>query len=261
MPIITLTTDFGLADPYVGAIKGVILRIVPSATLIDLTHQIAPQNVRHAAYLLGRVVPYYPHGTVHLVVVDPGVGSLRRPLAVATEEAYFVGPDNGVLSYALCNPSAQAFALDRPEYWLPEPSNTFHARDIFAPVAAHLAQGVSIAELGSPVSESVCLPLPEPHRISDTHLQGEVVYVDVFGNLITNLPGDWLSGREWAIRTGDATIIGIQRAYADVAEGAPLALVSSAGTLEIAVRDGSAARHFGLGPHAIVDARTTTSTP
>ncbi len=160
MTIITLTTDFGLSDGYVGAMKGVILGIAPAAHLVDLSHEIAPQDVRQAAHVLADAVPYFPAGTVHLAVVDPGVGSARRPLLITTPRAAFVGPDNGLFTFILGTAKTQAWALDQPGYWLPEISRTFHGRDIFAPVAAHLACGVPPEMLGSPITDAAPLAAP-----------------------------------------------------------------------------------------------------
>ena len=157
MTTITLTTDFGDHDPYVGIMKGVILGVAPDAKIVDLTHEIPPQNIREAAYALQSARAYFAAGTVHLAVVDPGVGSDRRPLLVTTGQDSFVGPDNGLLSFALELQDAQAWALDKPEYWLPDVSRTFHGRDIFAPVAAHVALGVPPAAVGTPIHDPVRL--------------------------------------------------------------------------------------------------------
>ena len=247
MTIVTLTTDFGLADGYVGIMKGVILGIAPEARLVDLSHEIAPQNVRQAAYILTRAAPFFPAGTVHLAVVDPGVGGGRRPLLVRTATAAYVGPDNGLFTAAMDQPGARAFALDRPDYWRPEVSRTFHGRDIFAPVAAHLARGVSAVELGRPVSDAMRLSLPEPERAAGGQIAGEVVYTDHFGNLITNIPGDWVPGHRWQVRIAERQLDGLRTTYAQGAPGELIALVSSGGTLEIAVREGSAAHRLGIG--------------
>ena len=246
MTIVTLTTDFGLADGYVGIMKGVILGIAPAARLVDLSHKIAPQNVRQAAHVLVRAAPFFPAGTVHLVVVDPGVGGERRPLLVRTATATYVGPDNGLFTAALDQPRAQAFALDRPDFWLAEVSRTFHGRDIFAPVAAYLARGVPAEALGRPIPDALRLSLPEPERTAGGHIAGEVVYTDHFGNLITNIPGDWVPGLRWQVRVAGRQIDGLHTTYAEGAPGELMALVSSGSTLEIAVRDGNAAQLLGV---------------
>jgi S-adenosyl-L-methionine hydrolase (adenosine-forming) len=255
MTIITLTTDFGLADGYVGAMKGVILTIAPQARLVDLSHEIAPQDVQQAAYVLGRAAPFFPRGAIHLAVVDPGVGSTRRPLLVTTPQAAFVGPDNGLFTAALDEPGATAWVLDRPGFWLPERSHTFHGRDIFAPVAAHLAAGRAALELGSAVDDAVRLPARLPEQIGNSRIRGHVIHIDHFGNLITSIPAAWVAEGRWTCSVAGQTIAGISRAYADAQPGALLAHIGSAGTVEIAVRNGSAAHRLGVARGAVVELR------
>ncbi|MCC7353083.1 MAG: SAM-dependent chlorinase/fluorinase [Anaerolineae bacterium] len=253
MPIITLTTDFGLSDGYVGIMKGVILGICPQATLVDLTHEIPPQNVRQAAYVLKAATPYYPPGTIHVVVVDPGVGGARRPLAIQTPNALFIGPDNGVftpilLQETLYRKPPAIVHLDQPRYWLATVSHTFHGRDIFAPVAAHLANGVSLSALGTQITDAVVLNVPRPARQPGGSIAGEVIYVDRFGNLITNIPAAWLPPEgKWVFEIRQKRINGLSPNYAAVPTGSLLAIVSSEETLEIAQREGSAARSLGTG--------------
>lgn len=253
MAIITLTTDFGLADGYVAAMKGVILAIAAQARLVDVSHEIAAQDVQQAAYVLGQAAPYFPRGVIHLAVVDPGVGSTRRPLLVTTRRAAFVGPDNGLFTAALDEPGAAAWVLNRPEFWLPEPSATFHGRDIFAPVAAYLALGRVAEELGSAIEDAVRLPALVPERIGNSQLRGHVIHVDRFGNLITSIPAAWVADGRWACSIAGHTLSRISHTYADAAPGALLALVSSGGTVEIAVRDGSASQALGVTRGAIVE--------
>lgn len=245
MTIITLTTDFGLSDGYVGIMKGVILGIAADVRLVDISHEIAPQDVRQGNFVLSNAVPYFPAGTVHLAVVDPGVGSDRRPLLVTTPEASFVGPDNGLFTFALEQPGAQAWMLDRPQYWLPAISRTFQGRDIFAPVAAHLAQGVPPEALGSPVSDPVRLEPLLPERLGNHHIAGHVVHVDRFGNLITNVPAAWLAEGDWACEIAGRRIECLSESYSTAAPGELLALIGSSGMLEVAVRNASAARLLG----------------
>ena len=258
MAIISLTTDFGQFDGYVGVMKGVILAIAPDAQLVDLSHEIAPQDVRQAAHVLARAMPFFPKGAIHVAIVDPGVGSVRRPILVTTASAVFVGPDNGVLTPALTDATAKTWELDRPEFWLPEVSATFHGRDLFAPVAGHLACGVSPERMASRVSDAVLLASAGPQRLPDGSIRGEVVHADRFGNLITDIPGEWLTGGShrghWQCYVARSVepAPGPLRTYSDAASGAPLALVSSSGMLEIAVRDGSAQRMFGASPGAPV---------
>jgi hypothetical protein len=248
LPIITLTTDFGLADGYVAAMKGVILGIAPQATLVDISHQIEPQSVREAAYVLRTALPYFPPGAVHVAVVDPGVGSARRPLAARVGDSFLVGPDNGVFTYALQSAGQPAVCvhLDNPKYWLPQVSRTFHGRDIFSPVAAHLANGVPLEALGAPLDDPVHFEVRPARREPDASLRGQVIHVDRFGNLVSNIPGDWLADKLWMVHIADRQIAGPSLAYADAAPGQLLALVSSDGTLEVAVRDGSAAERLGV---------------
>jgi hypothetical protein len=248
LPIITLTTDFGLADGYVAAMKGVILGIAPQATLVDISHQIEPQNVREAAYVLRTALPYFPPGAVHVAVVDPGVGSARRPLAARVGNSFLVGPDNGVFTYALqsAGQPAACVHLDNPKYWLPQVSRTFHGRDIFSPVAAHLANGVPLEALGAVIDDPVQFEVQPAQRKPDGSLRGQVIHVDRFGNLVSNIPGAWLAGKHWRVHIAGQQIIGPNLAYADAAPGQLLTLVSSDATLEVAVRDGSAAERLGV---------------
>jgi hypothetical protein len=280
-PIITLTTDFGVSDGYVGTMKGVMLDIVPQAQLVDITHAITPQDVRQTAYVLYTACPFFPPHAVHLVVVDPGVGSARRPIAVRSASGTFVGPDNGVFSYLmtaglLAEESVEAVVeLANPRYRLPQVSHTFHGRDIFAPAAAHLAAGVPIDELGPPVTDPVTLPLPRLD-VSLNAVRGEVLHADHFGNVITSIGlllwrGDELSfepvfrtrsgqrarfqADRALVMVGGREIPGLHRTYAEVAPGEVLALVGSEGHLEIAVREGSGADRLGLQPGDSVELR------
>jgi S-adenosylmethionine hydrolase len=248
-PVITLTTDFGQTDAYVGAMKGIMLNICPEAALVDISHGIDPQAVQQAAYVLSAAVPYFAPGTVHLVVVDPGVGSRRRALVVETERALFVAPDNGVLDLVLNQTAArQAICLTEPRYRLPQVSTTFHGRDIFAPAAAHLACGTSPGEMGIPIplSDLVTLPSLEPERQPDGSWLGEIIHIDHFGNLVTNfrLPDLPSLG---TVNLGECQITGLSRTFADVAPGEMVAYPGSSGHLEIAVREGNAAHQVGLG--------------
>ena len=270
LPLVTLTTDFGTVDGYVGTMKGVILTIAPTAHLVDISHEIAPQNLRQAAYVLYTSYPFFPPGTVQLVVVDPGVGSARRPIALRTPAGDFVAPDNGVLSYVMAREPVEALVeLSDPRYRLSQISHTFHGRDIFAPAAAHLAAGVPILSLGSPVSDPVTFSPPSV-EITPAGITGEVLHADHFGNVITSIgllawsESDLIltpafrevqRGEPVRFRAAGATvtvasqeIAGVHRTYAKVAPGETLALVGSEGHLEIAVREGSAAQRLGLHP-------------
>lgn len=236
-PVITLLTDFGTADGYVGEMKGVLVSRAPDAVLVDITHEIAPQDVEAARLTLARVWRRFPPGTVHLVVIDPGVGSDRAALAVSSDGRMLVGPDNGVLSPALLVHDTRAVTLAVP----PGASASFHGRDVFAPAAAALAAGASLESLGMPAMHPVVRRTPEPRRLGDGTVVGEVIGVDRFGNAITNLVGL----RPGVVELG-TTVLAVRRTYADVLVGVPLAIVGSSGLIEVAVRDGNGARHFGL---------------
>jgi hypothetical protein len=247
-PVITLTTDFGQMDGYVGAMKGVILGICPQAEMVDISHKIHPQAVQQAAYVLSTAAVYFPPGTVHLVVVDPGVGSERRPIAVEAKRATYVGPDNGVFGLAFAqDPARRAVHLTDPQYRQSPVSATFHGRDIFAPATAHLACGTPIEELGEPLalSELVELPIASPRPQPGGGWQCAVLHVDQFGNLITNfrLPAPRQGLR---IGLGGRWIEQISRTFADVEPGELVAYAGSSGYLEIAVRGGSAAEFLSL---------------
>jgi S-adenosylmethionine hydrolase len=247
-PVITITTDFGQADGYVAAMKGVILNICPQAVLVDISHQVRPQAVRQAAYLLSFAVPYFPPGTVHLVVVDPGVGTERKAIAIHSGRALYVAPDNGVLSLALEeDPAREAVQLIESRFRLPEVSNTFHGRDIFAPAAAHLACGADLHEMGPslPVSDLCTLPISRPERDESGAWQAEVLHVDRFGNLITNFAAGEAPPR-LTITAGGERIKGLSHTFADVEPGQMVAYAGSGGYLEIAVHQGNAAGRLGL---------------
>ncbi|HWC05614.1 MAG TPA: SAM-dependent chlorinase/fluorinase [Gemmatimonadota bacterium] len=259
MGLITLTTDFGTADGYVGAMKGVIVSLAPETRVLDLTHEIPPQDVRSAAFALYRAVPYFPRGAVHCVVVDPGVGTPRRPLAVKVEnEQYLVGPDSGVFTL-FCPPFAdadpEAVETSESRWWRDgaEPSSTFHGRDVFASVAAHLARMVAsgppdLSLFGPRVSGLARFEFPAPVEERGAY-RGEVVHVDHFGNAVTNLPERWVDHAHGpvVVEAGGKSMP-VVRTYSDVRVGELCGLVGSAGWLEVACRAGSAADRLGLGP-------------
>lgn len=253
--LITLLTDFGDADTYVGQVKGALLTVSPSVRWVDLTHRVPPQDVRVGAFLLWTAVAAFPPGTVHLAVVDPGVGSARRAVAARSAAGHlFVGPDNGLLGPAIdaLGGLAAAVELTEPSFWGPRRSSTFHGRDLFAPVAAHLASGTPLERLGRALT-AVERPFtfPPPRREGGL-LVGEVLHVDTYGNLVTNLPAAELPAR-FRARLGEVEISGAPHAhYQAVAPGESLALVGSAGLLELSVRDGSAAAALGAGRGAVV---------
>ena len=246
-PLITLLTDFGTRDAFVGIMKGIILGIAPEARLIDLSHDIPPQDVLTGALQLRSAASFFPRGTIHVAVVDPGVGSQRRAVVVQTHDAFFVGPDNGLLSLAAPPTSiVRSVHLTNAQYFLSRLSSTFHGRDVFAPVAAHLARGVSLETLGPPIQTVESLSLPIVER-TDTRLSGSVIAIDHFGNLITNITGTDLLPfpREtlW-VSIGPVQIQGLGSTYASVSLGSMTALINSWGMLEIAVRNGSAAQQL-----------------
>jgi len=274
---IVLTTDFGTSDAFVGVMKGVILGINPHASIVDLTHEIAPQNVRQGAFVLGANHSYFPTGAIHVAVVDPGVGTDRRPIVLETPRAKFIAPDNGLLSEiiranlppqrpefassgrVILPAEIRAFELTNPRYRLPDVSSTFHGRDIFSPAAAHLSLGVLCKEMGPRLRDLVYEPLPEPD-LRDHVLYGEVIYIDRFGNLITNvevsaLSQERLSRQPPRVQVEDREIGGISRTFHDPVsgdlaqpDGLPLvALFGSNGFLEIAVTDGNASASLGAG--------------
>jgi S-adenosylmethionine hydrolase len=236
-PIITLLTDFGTADGYVGEMKGVLLTALPGATIVDIAHDIAPQDTEGARLAVARYWRRYPPKTVHLVVVDPGVGTSRAAIAVASDGRFLVGPDTGVLSPALLAPSVEVVALPVPKGASP----TFHGRDVFAPAAGQLARGVALASIGSMFLDPVVRRTPEPHRAADGSIEGEVIHVDRFGNAVSNLLAPQGGTIEVAGR-----VLPLSRTYGDVTSGDVVAITGSSGLVEIAVRDGNAARALDL---------------
>ncbi|MCS7011511.1 MAG: SAM-dependent chlorinase/fluorinase [Anaerolineales bacterium] len=250
MPIITLTTDFGLKDSFVGTMKGVILSICPTAQLVDLTHEIPPQNILAGGLALWRAFPYFPAGTVHIAVVDPGVGTSRRPLAVRLGGQYLVGPDNGLFTSLYEEAEGRGWSIEivhltNKSYFLPEISRTFHGRDIFSPVAAHLANGVPLTEFGPPVPDPVRLSLPKPERLP-YGWRAQVIGVDHFGNLTTNLPAAVLfAPKQTIVRLGRFEIRGVSATYGEHAPGELIALIDSENRLEIALVNGNAAQFTG----------------
>jgi S-adenosylmethionine hydrolase len=236
-PIITLITDFGTADGYVGEVKGVLLSLAPDVELVDVTHEIPPQDVERGRLTIARVWRRFPPGTIHLAVIDPGVGSPRAALAIQSDGRFLVGPDNGVLSPALLVAGARVVELPLS----PRSSATFHGRDVFAPAAAALARGESIDALGALAENPIVHRTPEPVRRSDGAVEGEIIVVDRFGNAVTNLIGL----RGGTIEIG-ARHIAVRHTYAEVARGEAVAVTGSTGFIEIAVRDGNAARTLGI---------------
>jgi S-adenosylmethionine hydrolase len=249
--VITLTTDFGTGSPYVAAIKGVILSINPWVTVVDVTHDVRPQDVRQAALVLDDVTGRFPPGTCHVAVVDPGVGTDRAMVYAEIGHRRFVAPDNGVLSrLARRIPPSKIIRIAEPEYWLKPVSATFHGRDIMAPVAARLSSGLDPDKLGPPLAKLVMLDWPEA-KTSPGKIDGEILDVDSFGNLITNIEAEMLAEvpdrRHVRVQLGEHELKGIFSTYGDRPQGALTALVGSSGRLELAVVGGSAAKTLGVG--------------
>ena len=277
--IITLTTDFGTGDGYVGTMKGVILRINPQATIVDITHEIAPQSIEQGAFLFAASARFFPANAIHVLVIDPGVGSTRRPIAVQMGETTYIAPDNGILPLAIfgqhgyvaqdysgfhggldparlahfqpgsTRPVSKMMHLNKPEYWLPHVSHTFHGRDIFAPCAAHLSLGLPLEALGEPIKDWKWKTVGgRAVRVQDS-VFGHVIHIDHFGNLVTDIQIELVHGMdpsEMVFSVREHQILGLKQTFSDVASGQVLALVGSAGHIEIAVRDGNAARDLGV---------------
>ena len=246
-PIITLTTDYGTSDHLVGAIKGVILNINPEVTLVDITHNVLPYDVLDGALTIAQAYKYFPPRTIHLVVVDPGVGTQRRPILVAGDQHYFVAPDNGVLSVVYDQQaSLSAWHIAAEHYFLHPVSNTFHGRDIFAPVAAWLSKSWQTSAFGEQVMDLVRFSLPKP-KINGAIVKGIVLRVDNFGNLVTNVkpedaPNLIAPDGKFTIRVGSAEVKRIVQTFAQGDPGEPFGIIGSSGFLEISVNKGNAAR-------------------
>ncbi len=251
--IITLTTDFGSRDHYVGVMKGVMLSVNGDVRPVDITHCIDSHDVHAASFVIGNSYRYFPKKTVHLVVVDPGVGSERRPLAVFADGHFFVGPDNGVFSSVIrsCE-DFSAREIKNRDYFLEKISSTFHGRDIFAPVAAHLSLGVSFSGIGPQIQDPEMLP-PAGYSINGSEIRGTIVYTDKFGNLITNIPTDAVNDRTQALVTvGDKRVAGISESYSSAELGEIVAVGGSCGYIEISVNQGRALDVFGEAPPEVV---------
>ncbi len=261
MAIVTLTTDFGVSDHYVACMKGVILQAAPATYLIDVTHQIERHDVVHAAVVLRQVFEYYPRGTIHVVVVDPGVGTTRRLLALQYSGQTILSPDNGIVS--LVHRDMQLMEIrgvENQELFRRHVSSTFHGRDVLAPVAGFLASGGAISSVGPPVAQLEILNLPKPVMLSDGGIEGQILYKDTFGNLISNIGRDDLKNcllrrPQAEVYAGALRIGPVRRTYADVGPGEILALISSSGSLEIAMNQDSAAVRLRVGPGSAVIVR------
>ncbi len=252
-PLVTFTSDFGYEDWFVGVVHGVIHDLCPQARIVNMTHAVPPGNIARAAFVLEAAAPDFPRGTVHLAVVDPGVGSERRALAVAARGQWFVGPDNGLLEWALCDPQARVHSLVEDRFFRHPVSRTFHGRDVFAPVAAHLACGVPIESFGPRIDDAMRLDRNPPRRLAEG-LVGFVVFIDRFGNALTNLTESELRSafpeigeRDLEVVAAGRVIRGLSRSYAEAPLGTLLAILGSSGRLEVAQVGGDAAARLGLG--------------
>lgn len=248
--IITLTTDFGLADQYAGAMKGAVLSINSDVSIVDITHLVPPHDILAGAMALQDASGYFPQGSIHVCVVDPGVGGKRRPVLIQTDKYFFVGPDNGVLTLAAQESKIKRIIhLTEKRFFLKDVSAVFHGRDIFAPVAAHLSLGVKPSSFGPGIKSLTPLQIPCPLKKGDT-ITAEIIHIDRFGNLITNVPAKDLpedGRRDATIKIKGLLIKGVKASYCGVKEGEPIALIGSSGRLEIAVNGGSGARFFKAG--------------
>jgi S-adenosylmethionine hydrolase len=241
---ITLLTDFGTKDHYVASMKGTILSINPQCTLIDITHHVSPHDINEGAFILANAYSFFPKGTIHLSVIDPGVGGSRKPILIVTPNYLFVGPDNGLFTYALKREKVKkVVALTNQNFFLSHMSTTFHGRDLFAPVAAYLSLGVKPNEFGPKLDSWVELDFERP-SIRGGKLIGEILHIDAFGNLISNINGEQLfhfvKDRPFVNRIGGRTIKGLKRGYREGKKNEPMALIGSGGLLEISVREGNA---------------------
>jgi S-adenosylmethionine hydrolase len=249
--IITLLTDFGYKDAYVGSVKGVILKIYPRVKIVDISHQVPKFQILQGAFILMQAAKYFPSGTIHMAVVDPGVGGNRKPIVIETEHYIFVGPDNGILTLAASNDGIKhVFKIENEKYLLPHPSKTFAGRDIFAPIAAHIAKGAPPSDVGPEVNKFSIVKMPKP-KIRDRIISGKVLFVDSFGNLITNIRDSDIKGK---IKTGQKILVEIKNstlklpflnAYTNVEKGKALVLIGSSNFLEIGVNQGDASKKFG----------------
>ncbi|MDZ7716329.1 MAG: SAM-dependent chlorinase/fluorinase [Balneolaceae bacterium] len=247
--VITLTTDFGLQDYYVSAMKAIIMGIAPDARIVDVSHDIPSQDIMAGSWVLKNSAMLFPKDSVHLVVVDPGVGTERNPIALRIEDQLFVGPDNGIFSLLTEGKDFEAVRLSNKKYWGSKSSNTFHGRDIFAPVAAHLSTGVKLQDLGEPVDELVTYRWAVPIADKDG-IQGWVIHIDKFGNLVTNVSEELIEeaiqNKSTKIYVGNTILDEIVTTFGSVAEGEPAAFIGSSGMLEIGINKGNAKEMLGV---------------
>ncbi len=249
-PIITLLTDFGTKDHYVASMKGVILNINPQCLLIDIAHQVNPHDIEEGAFILASTYSYFPKGTIHLSVVDPGVGGIRKPILLVTKDYFFVGPDNGLFTLVARREKVkQVVVLTKKKYFLSKVSSTFHGRDIFAPVAAHLSLGIKPNAFGYETNSLKEIGFQKP-VVKEGKLLGEILHIDAFGNLISNIDERklfrFIQSRPFVIRAGRKVISGLKTGYLEGKKGEPIALLGSGGFLEVSVREGNAQKTLKL---------------
>ncbi len=255
---IALMTDFGLRDSYLGIMKGVIYSMAPHVNIIDLTNDIQPQNFKEAAFVLNNAVEFFPKETIFLCIIDPGVGTSRNSVAMKAGDYYFLSPDNGLLSYVIKKFQPEGiYSLNNSKYFLPDVSSTFHGRDIFAPVAAHIANGTDISEFGERISPISLISLPDPQCFLDSQgiWHGEVLHIDRFGNIITSLKASTLGldyknltkqNLRWIVESSNIKITFLHQTFGDVNVGSFLAYIGSSGFLELGIREGNAAEASGI---------------
>lgn len=254
-PILTLTTDFGLSDHYVGTMKGVILGICPQARIVDISHDVKPFSVSESAYLIAQAYRYFPPKTVHVVVVDPGVGTSRRPILMEAAGQYFIAPDNGVLAMIYSREAHKVRVISKAKYFRKPVSATFHGRDIFAPVAAHVAAGTAALHMGNLIRDYIRPEFEKPRRAADGTWLGCVLHIDRFGNIVTNFEAAGfpdLERRNFAFFVGDSRVAAMARSYAGQAPGSLFAIAGSSGYIEFSIDRGSAANVIGCEPGAAV---------
>jgi len=256
LPILTLTTDFGLSDHYVGTMKGVILGICPKAQIVDIGHEVSPFEITEGAYLIAQAYRYFPPKTVHVVVVDPGVGTARRPILMEAAGQYFIAPDNGVLSMIYTREEARIRLISNEKYFLHPVSRTFHGRDIFSPVGAHIAAGVAPSRMGKRIEDYLRPAFQKPHRAGKRTWSGRILKIDRFGNIITNFHSDDfpdLEKRNFAMVIGPQETSVLARTYSECGPGELFVIVGSSGYLEVSVSQGSAAKKIGCESGALAE--------
>jgi len=252
-PIVTLTTDFGLSDYFVGTMKGVILGIAPQAEIVDISHELTAYAIPEAGFVIAQAYRYFPRWTIHAIVIDPGVGTSRRPIVAEAAGQLFVAPDNGVLSMIYAQEKHKVRAITAAKYFLQPVSQTFHGRDVFSPVAAHLAKGVTPSQFGKPIDDYLQLDFHKPVRTGKRTWTGTILKIDRFGNLITNFHVDELPGGRFELAVGPQRVTRVVGTFAEGTIGELVLVAGSSGYLEIASNQASAARIAGCGAGAPVD--------